>query len=120
MTEQTLNEPKETIHITTAIVLATITTILPLMGIFVFSNTWWGIFLKIMLALIIFGFLKNYFVHPMYEGARIGAGVVFNMIWFTGLWFMAPHWSTYIFVALIMLSFATMKKTLRQRYDDAQ
>lgn len=119
MTEEKNTEPRETIHITTTIVLTVITTVLPLIGIYAISNTWWGILIKVVLAIMIFSMLKNYFVHPMYEGARIGAGAVFNMIWFTGLWFLAPHWSTYIFVALIMLSFATMKRTLKQRYDDA-
>jgi len=121
MTEQKPAEEKEIIHINTGIALATITTILPLLGIFVISNEWWGIFIKIVLAIIILAMLKNYFFHPMWEKASgFGAGIVLNMVWFSGLWFSSPHWISYVFSGLFLLSLGTMRYTLKQHYDDAK
>ncbi|MFH0968979.1 MAG: hypothetical protein V1804_00530 [Patescibacteria group bacterium] len=123
MENQTIkeSEPKETIHINTGIGMATITTIVPLLGIFMISNTWWGILIKVLLAIIILGMLKNYFFHPMWEKATgFGAGIVLNMIWFAGLWFFQPHWITYVFSGLFILGLITMRYTLKQHYDDAR
>lgn len=121
MTEQKLSEQKEIIHINTGIALATITTILPLLGIFVIPNSWWGILIKILLVIIILAMLKNFFFHPMWEKASgFSAGIVLNMVWFTGAWFLSPHWIAYIFAGLFLISLGTMRYILKKHYDDAQ
>lgn len=121
MTEQKPNEQKEIIHINTGIFLATITTILPLLGIFVIPNVWWGILIKVILVIVILAMLKNYLFDPTWEKAMgFGAGVVLNMVWFSGLWFLSPHWISYVFSGLFLLSLGTMRYTLKQHYDDAK
>lgn len=121
MDKQKPSEQKEVIHINTAIALATITTILPLFGILVIPNTWWGILIKIILAIIILAVLKNYFFHPMWEKASgFGAGIILNMIWFTSFWFLSSHWISYIFVVLFLVSLGTMKYVLKKYYNDAR
>ena len=114
-------EEKEFIYINTSIVLATIGTILPLIGIFVLSNSFWGIMGKISLLIIILSMLRNYFFHPMWEKAMgFGAGVFLNMIWFGLAWFYLPDFVGYIFMGLFVIGLGTMKYTLKQYYEEAK
>jgi len=105
----------------TGIVIATIFTILPLIGIFTISNVWWGLVIKIILIVIILGALQNYFFHPIWANANkhgFVAGVMLNMLWFSGIYFFYPHWTIYIFIFLFILTLSTMKRILQKYYHD--
>lgn len=111
---------KDEIHINTALVLATLSTLLPLLGIFVIQNAWWGVLIKIILAIFLFATLKNYFFHPMWEKASgFGAGIILNMLWFSCFWFFTAPWVSFACTVLFMLGIGTMRRTLKLHYDDA-
>ena len=111
---------KESIYINTSIVLSMIITILPLWGVFVISNSWWGILIKIFLMIFILFNLRNYFFHPIWQKAMgFGAGIVINMIWFSLAWFFYPESTSYLFVVLFLLGIGTMKYILEKHYNNA-
>ncbi len=37
-----------------------------------------------------------------------GAGIFLKSLWFSLIWLLAPHWSIYIFLFLLVSSFDTM------------
>ncbi len=105
----------------TSVVMATIFTILPLTGIYIIQNVWWGLLLKAIFVIIILGVLKNYWFHPTFANANkhgFGAGVILNMLLFSGVYFFYPHWIYYIFIILFVLSLGTMKRILQKYYYD--
>lgn len=110
-------EKKEYLNINVAILNSTFFTLIPLVGILMIPDRWWGWLIRIILGLIILGSLRNLFFHPMWSKViGFGAGVSLNMLWFVGIWFLWPHWSIFIFAVLILLGLATMKRILKERY----
>lgn len=112
---------QKTIHdnSNTGVATATIFTILPLTGIYIIPNTWWGLLLKVIFVIIILGVLQNYWFHSTFTNANkhgFGAGVILNMLLFSGVYFFYPHWIYYIFIILFVLSLGTMKKILQKYY----
>lgn len=88
---------KQYIQINTAIAFATITTILPVLGIYEIPNLWWGILIKIFLLIFIIATLQHYFTDKMWSKAiGFGAGITLNMLWFSCMWFLSDHWSVYV------------------------
>jgi len=112
------NKIKEPMHINSGLVAVTIFTILPLAGLFITPNTWWGWIIKTFLALIILASLKNYFFHPIWTKASgFSLGIILNMLFFTAIWFLWPHWSSYLFVAVFLLELKIMKHALEKVYN---
>lgn len=86
-------------------------------------NIWWGLLLKAIFIIIILSALQNYFFHPNPIWANVnkhgfGAGVILNMLWFSGIYFFYPHWFGYIFMFLFVLTLSTMKRILQKYYYD--
>jgi hypothetical protein len=104
-------EKFENIMIIRAIVLAIITTNLPLIGIYTLPNEWWGILIKIILVLLMVSMLVNYFRDPYWKG--IGPGTLLNIIWFSGMWFFSTHWVVYIFGLLYVVTLGTIWHILK-------
>ena len=101
--------------------IATIFTILPLAGIYLTSNIWWGLLLKAIFIIIILGALQNYFFHPIWANANkhgFVASIILNMLWFGGIYFFYPHWIIYIFILSFVLTLSTMKRILQKYYYD--
>jgi len=101
------------------IVIATTLTILPLAGIYLTPNIWWGILLKVFFIIIILGTLQNYWFHPLYTNVQkhgFGAGIILNMLWFSCFYFFSPHWITYFFSLLFLITLLTMKRILKKYY----
>ena len=117
-----MNKQKNTYdYSNTGVAIATILTTLPLTGIYITPNTWWGLLIKAIFIIIILGTLQNYWFHPIFANANkhgFGAGVILNMLWFSGGYFFYPHWICYIFILLFILSLGTMKKILQKYYYD--
>ena len=103
------------------IVIAIIFTILPLIGIYTISNGWIELLIKVVLIVIILGALQNYFFHLTWANANkhgFVAGVILNMLWFSGIYFFYPHWMIYIFIFLFILTLSIMKRILQKYYYD--
>ncbi|MBU0649169.1 hypothetical protein KJ969_03695 [Patescibacteria group bacterium] len=95
------------------LIAATIFTILPLVGLFAIPNTWWGLSIKVILILFELANLKNCFFNPTWTGAKgFSAGIVLNMIFFSVIWFVWPHWIAYIFCILFLITLGVMKDAL--------
>ena len=110
---------KEYLNISAFLINSTVFTLVPLVIIFVPPYTWWGFVIKGFLALVILGSIRNLFFHPMWSRTiGFGAGITLNMLWFSLVWFLWPHWITYFFIFLILLGFGTMKKVLSNIYSD--
>ncbi len=105
----------------TGVIIATIFTILPLTGIYITPDIWWGLLLKAIFIIIILGALQNYFFQTIWVNANkhgFVAGVILNMLWFSGIYFFYPHWIIYIFILLFVLTLSTMKRILQKYYYD--
>ncbi len=106
-------------HSTVGVAMATIFTILPLAGVYILPNVWWGILLKVIFVIIILEVLKNYWFHPTFVNANrhgFGAGVILNMLLFSGIYFFYPHWIIYIFEFIFIFSLSTLKRILQKHY----
>ena len=86
-----------------------ITQWIPLIFIFELPNNSWGLLIKIVLGLWLLQTLKSAF-SPMFDKlvSGFGAGIFLKSLWFSLIWLLAPHWSIYIFLFLLVTSFATM------------
>ena len=102
------------------VAIATAFTILPLAGIYMTPEGWWGLLLKALFLIIILGTVQNYFLHPMWrkhaELHSFVEGVILNMLWFSCIYFFYPHWIIYIFILILILSLSTLKRILQKYY----
>lgn len=108
---------KELIYVNQGLIAVTIFTILPLVGLFLIPNTWWGIIIKIMLILFEIANLKQYFLNPVWAKAKgFTIGVILNILFFSIVWFTWPHWISYVFSIFFLLTLKVMKSALEVPY----
>jgi len=113
-----VDDQKEPLQINVVIAFATLSTILPLLGIFVVPNLWWGILIKLFLGLVIIGFILSYFRDLMWRETLLGPGIVLNMIWFAGMWFVPVRWIVTVFGILFVTGLITIRVVLKEHYSD--
>ena len=107
------------VNYNTGVAIATIFTIFPLTGIYITPNIWWGLLIKVILIISIIAVLQNYWKHTIYSNANkhgFIAGVILNMLWFSGVFFFSPHWIIYIFIILFVLTLSTIRRILQKYY----
>lgn len=86
-----------------------------LIVIYWLPNPWWGIALKVLLGIwILYMFMSSF--SPMWKEYKyLFAFVVFNNLWLAGiLWINKPSWLIYIFALLIVLTFLTEYKAMKE------
>lgn len=112
-----MENDKEFMYINSGLITATIFTILPLVGLFAIPNTWWGLIIKGFLFIIELANLKTYLSNPIWTKARgFAAGLIFNMVVFTIIWFTWPHWISYVCCIFFIYFLKIMKDALEVPY----
>jgi small basic protein len=109
---------KEYLNVNTVLVTSAFFTWLPLIFIFETPFNLWGVFVKVVSILWLISALRNYFFMPAFEIASIGPGIFFNMVAFSGIWFLGDHWGSYLLAVWIVTNFATIRSSLLKHYTE--
>lgn len=89
------------------VIYYTIATWAPIVLLIHLPNLWWGITVKVVAALWLFGAVQHFIRNPVLISmiGSAGAGFVLNGVWFAALNFWPPYWAR---IALIFLILSTL------------